>query len=110
MLQTSTSSAFASTGLEQILKNMHVVYPIFIGSFTDGCAQPTPSVSRKSRLERHWHSTQVMSLIGLASLWLWLSLARLYCDGYTVTAFLLWAVVFCLHLCHSPKPPREPEL
>lgn len=36
------------TGLEQILKNMHVVYPIFIGSFTDGCLGLTAadSISR----------------------------------------------------------------
>ena len=37
VLLTTTSSAFASTGLEQLLKNMHVVYPIFIGCYSDGC-------------------------------------------------------------------------
>ena len=48
VLLTSTTSAFASTGLEQILKNMHVVYPIFVGSFTDGCLGLTAadSISR----------------------------------------------------------------
>ena len=72
VLQTSTSSAFASTGLEQILKNMHVVYPIFIGSFTDGCAQTTtarrlrlcrldqiPDVSSMTTATRALHSSKV---------------------------------------------------
>ena len=47
----TTKSEFPTppcTGLEQILKNMHIVYLIFIGSYTDGCLGLTAadSISR----------------------------------------------------------------
>jgi nicotinamidase-related amidase len=45
VLLASTSSAFASTGLDNILRNMNVVYPIFAGSFTDGCLGLTAAES-----------------------------------------------------------------
>lgn len=48
VLRLNPDSQPPCTGLEQILKNMHIVYLIFVGSYTDGCLGLTAadSISR----------------------------------------------------------------